>query len=64
MSENSYSFDHYLVVGERIFGEALVIEKLTNCISLAFVKLALSGTKSSTCFALVDNENLVPKILN
>jgi len=42
----------------------LVVEKLTDWVSLALVKLALSGPKTSTCLAFVENQALVPKILN
>jgi hypothetical protein len=64
VSKDTDSFTHYLVVDERILGEAFVVEKVSDWISLAFVKLALSGPKMSTCFALVENQALVPKILN
>jgi len=64
VSKDSDSFTHYLVVGEHFLGEALVVEKVSDLISLAFVKLALSGSKTSTCFAFVENRALVPKILN
>ena len=37
MSKNGDSFTHYLVVDERILGEALVVEKVSDWISLAFV---------------------------
>lgn len=64
MSKNSDSFTHYVVVNERILGEACIVEKVSDWISLALVKLALSGPKTSTCFAFVENQALVPKILN
>lgn len=64
MSKDDDSFTHYLVVDERILGEAFVIEKVSDWISLALVKLVLSGPKTSTCFAFVENQALVPKILN
>jgi len=64
MSKDGDSFTHYLVVNERILGEALVVEKLTDWVSLALVKLALSGPRTSTCFAFVENQALVPKIFN
>ncbi len=64
MSKDGDSFTHYLVVNERILGEAVVVEKLTDWVSLALVKLALSGPRTSTCFAFVENQVLVPKILN
>ncbi len=64
MSKDGGNFTHYVVVNERILGEAVVVEKLTDWVSLALVKLALSGPKTSTCFAFVENQALVPKILN
>jgi len=65
VSKDGDSFTHYLVVGERILGEALVVEKLTDWVSLGLVKLAISGPKTSICcFAFVENQALVPKILN
>jgi len=64
VSKPDNSFTHYLVVDERILGEAFIVEKVSDWISLAFVKLALSGPKLSTCYAFVENQSLVPKILN
>jgi hypothetical protein len=64
VSNNGDSFTHYVVVNERILGEACIVEKVSDWISLALVKLALSGPKTSTCFAFVENQALVPKILN
>ena len=64
MSKDGDSFTHYLVVNERILGEAVVVEKLTDWVSLALVKLALSGPKTSTCFVFVENQALVRKVLN
>jgi hypothetical protein len=62
MSKNRDSYTHYLVVDERILGEALLVEKVNDCISLAFVKL--SGQRPSICLAFVENQALVPKVLN
>jgi hypothetical protein len=64
VSKNGDSFTHYVVVNERILGEACIVQKVSDWISLALVKLALSGPKTSTCFAFVENQALVPKILN
>ena len=64
MSKDGDSFTHYVVLNERILGEAVVVEKLTDWVSLALVKLALGGPKTSTCFAFVENQALVPEILN
>jgi hypothetical protein len=64
VSNNGDSFTHYVVVNERILGEACIVEKVSDWISLALVKLALSACKTSTCFAFVENQALVPKILN
>jgi hypothetical protein len=64
VSNNGDSFTHYVVMNERILGEACIVEKVSDWISLALVKLALNGPKTSTCFAFVENQALVPKILN
>lgn len=52
MSKDGDSFTHYLVVGDRILGEALVVEKLTDWVSLALVKLALSGPNNVHLFRI------------
>jgi len=64
VSKDGNSFTHYIVVDERILGEAFIVEKVSDWISLAFVKLAVSGPKLSTCYAFVETQSLVPKILN
>jgi len=64
VSKDGDSFTHYIVVDQRILGEAFGVEKVSDWISLAFVKLALSGPETSTCFAFLENQALVPKILN
>ena len=45
MSKDGNSFTHYLVVDERILGETFIVEKISDFISLALVKLALSDPK-------------------
>ena len=62
MSKDGDSFTHYLVVNERILGEACIVEKVSDWISLELVKLALSGPKTSTCFAFVENQALVTTV--
>ena len=43
MPKDGDSFTHYLVVNERILGEAFVPERVSDFVSLVLVKLALSG---------------------
>lgn len=64
MSNDGKSYTHYVVLNEVVLGEARIIEKVSDWISLAFVKLRVSGPKPSTCFAFVENQSLVPKIEN
>jgi hypothetical protein len=64
VSKDGDSFTHYVVVNERILGEACIVEKVSDWISLALLNLALSGPKTSTCFAFVENQALVRKVVN
>ena len=62
MSNDAYT--HYVVLNETILGEARIIEKCNDWISLAFVKLGAGGSKPFSDYAFVENRALVPKILN
>ena len=64
MSKDGNSFTHYLVVDESILGEAFIVEKVSDWISLAFVRLGIGGPKPFTEYALAENHTLVPKIPN
>ena len=62
MSNDAYT--HYVVLNETILGEARIIEKCNDWISLAFVKLGVGGAKAFSDYAFVENRALVPKISN
>ena len=62
MSNDAYT--HYVVLNETILGEARIIEKCNDWISLAFVKLGIGGPKQFNDYAFVENRALVPKTLN
>jgi len=51
-------------VNEVILGDASIVEKLNDWISLAFVRLGVSGEKPFIDYAFVENHTLVPKIPN
>ncbi len=57
-------YTHYVVLNEVILGEARIIEKCNEWISLAFVKLGAGGLKPFNDYAFVENRTLVPKIEN
>jgi hypothetical protein len=64
MPEDTNGYTHYVVVNETILGEAKIIEKCNEWISLAFVKLGIGGPRPFNDYAFVENRALVPKILN
>ncbi len=64
MSDEGNSYTHYVVLNETILGEARIVEKCNEWISLAFVKLGMGGSKPFNDYAFVENHALVPKILN
>jgi len=57
-------YTHYIVVNEVILGDASIIEKLNDWVSLAYVRLGIGGAKPFTDYAFVENYTLVPKIPN
>ena len=62
---NDREYTHYIVVNEVILGDASIIEKLNDWVSLAFVRLGIGGgPKPFTDYAFVENYTLVPKIPN
>lgn len=61
---NDTEYTHYIVVNEAIVGDAKIIEKLNDWVSLAFVRLGIGGPKQFTDYAFVENHTLVPKIPN
>jgi hypothetical protein len=62
MSNDAYT--HYVVLNETILGEARIIEKCNEWISLAFVKLGTGSPKPFNDYAFVENRTLVPKTVN
>lgn len=64
MSNDGNGYTHYVVLNETILGEARIIEKCNEWISLAFVKLGIGNSKPLNDYAFVDNRSLVPKVLN
>ena len=61
---NGKEYTHYIVVNEVILGDASIIEKLNDWVSLAFVRLGTGGPKPFTDYAFVENYTLVSKIPN
>jgi len=57
VSKDGNSFTHYLVVDESILGEAFIVEKVSDWISLAFVRLGIGGPKPFTDYAFVENQS-------
>lgn len=62
MSNDGYT--HYVVLNENVLGEARIIEKCNEWISLVLVKFGISGTNAISDYAFVENRTLVPKIEN
>ena len=62
MSNDAYT--HYVVLDETVLGEARIIEKCNEWISLAFVKLGIGSSRPFNNYAFVENRVLVPKIPN
>jgi hypothetical protein len=64
MPEDANGYTHYVVLNETILGEARIIERCNEWISLAFVKLGIGGLRPFNDYACVENRALVPKIPN
>ncbi len=64
MSKDRESYTHYVVLNEVVLGEARIIEKCNEWISLVFAKLGTGGPKPFNDYAFVENRSLVPKIPN
>lgn len=58
---NDREYTHYIVANEVILGDASIVEKLNDWVSLAFVRLGIGGPQFT---AFVENYTLVPKIPN
>ena len=61
---NGKEYTHYIVLNEVILGDASIVEKLNDCVSLAFVRFGVGEAKPFTDYAFVENHTLVPKIPN
>jgi hypothetical protein len=61
---NDREYTHYVVLNEVILGDASIVERLNDCVSLAFVRLGIGSPKPFTDYAFVENRSLVPKIPN
>jgi hypothetical protein len=64
MTNEENSFTHYLVSKEVVLGEACIIEKCNEWISLAFIKLGIGRPDAVSNRAFVENRSLVPKTAN
>ncbi len=64
MPSDGKDYTHYIVRNGVILGEARIIEKLNDWISLALVRLGVGGPTVFNDYAFVENRNLVPKIPN
>jgi hypothetical protein len=64
MASEGNGFTHYLVSKEVVLGEASVIEKCNEWISLAFIKLGIGRPEAVADRAFVENRSLVPKTAN
>ena len=64
MPNDGNSYTHYLVSKEVVLGEACVIEKCNEWISLAFIKLGIGTPDAVSDRAFVEKRALVPKTSN
>ena len=64
MASEGNSFTHYVISNEVVLGEACIIEKCNEWISLAFIKLGIDRPEAVIARAFVENHSLVPKIAN
>jgi len=64
MASEGNGFTHYVVLNEVVLGEACVLEKCNEWISLAFIKLGIDRPEAVIDRAFVENRSLVPKTAN
>jgi hypothetical protein len=64
MTNEGNSFTHYLVSKEGVLGEACIIEKCNEWISLAFIKIGIGRPDAVSDHAFVENHLLIPKTPN
>jgi len=64
MTSEGNGFTHYVVSKEVVLGEACIIDKCNEWISLAFIKLGIGRPEAVSERAFVENRALVPKTAN
>jgi hypothetical protein len=64
MPNEGNGFTHCVVLNEAVLGEASVIEKCNEWISLAFIKLGIGRPEAIADRAFVENHALIPKTVN
>jgi len=64
MASEGNGFTHYIVLNGVVLGEACVIDKCNEWISLAFIKLGIGRPEAVSVRAFVENRSLVPKTAN
>ncbi|HYY73096.1 MAG TPA: hypothetical protein VE778_05835 [Candidatus Bathyarchaeia archaeon] len=64
MPNEGNGFTHYVVWNEVVLGEACIIEKCNEWISLAFIKLGIGRPEAVIPRAFVENHALVPETAN
>ena len=64
MPNEGNGFTHYVVWNEVVLGEACIIEKCNEWISLAFIKLGIDRPEAVIDRAFVENRSLVPRTAN
>jgi hypothetical protein len=64
MPNEGNSFTHYVVSKEAVLGEACVIEKCNEWISLAFIKFGIGRPDAVSDRTFVENHVLIPKTPN
>lgn len=64
MPNKGNGFTLYIVSKGVVFGEACIIEKCTEWISLAFIELGIGRPEAIADRAFVENHALIPKTAN
>ena len=64
MPNEGNSFTHYVISNEVVLGEACIIEKCNDWISLAFIKFGIGRPEGVSDRAFVENRALVSKTSN
>ena len=64
MPNEGNGFTHYVVLNGIVLGEACIIERCNDWISLAFIKLGIDRPEAVIDRAFVENHALVPKTAN